>query len=114
MYLAGESIPRGAHLENYILLDLLAWRDVQSRRPEILYWRTATGEEVDFVIETPDRLLPVEVKATSRVTSSDARGLVAFLREYSDLAMGGLLLYAGTKTIRLAKGVLAVPWWQVC
>jgi predicted AAA+ superfamily ATPase len=53
LHLAGETEPRGAHLENLVLTDLLTWRDTQPRRPEVLYWRTATGDEVDFVIETP-------------------------------------------------------------
>ena len=74
LFLSGESEPRGAHLENLVLTDLLAWRDLQARRPEVLYWRTATGVEVDFVIETPDRLLPIEIKAAARVTPADAKG----------------------------------------
>ena len=112
--LAGETEPRGAHLENLVLTDLLAWRDVQVRRPEILYWRTATGQEVDFVIETPKRLLPIEVKAAARVTPADARGLEAFLDEYADSTDGGLLLHGGAETFPLTKRVLAAPWWQVC
>lgn len=114
LHLAGETELRGTHLENLVLMDLLAWRDVQARRPEVLYWRTATGQEVDFVIETPKRLLPIEVKAAARATPSDTRGLEAFLAEYAELADGGLLLYAGTETFPLTKRVLAVPWWQVC
>jgi hypothetical protein len=114
MHLAGESEPRGPHLENLILTDLLAWRDLQAQRPEILYWRTATGQEVDFVIETPKRLLPIEVKAAARATPSDAKGLETFLDEYPDLTDGALLLYAGTECMPLTGRVLAVPWWQVC
>lgn len=114
LHLAGGVEPGGAHLENFVLADLIAWRDVQSRRPEILYWRTAAGQEVDFVIETPRRLLPIEVKAATRVRPADARGLVAFLEEYPDLADGALLLYAGSEIYPLAKGVLAAPWWSVC
>ena len=114
MHLAGETEPRGPHLENLVLMDLLAWRDVQARRPEILFWRTAAGQEVDFVIETPKRVLPVEVKASSRVTPSDAKGLEAFLDEYGDLTQGGLLLYGGTDTYPLTRRVLAAPWWRVC
>ena len=113
-HLAGEAEPRGAHLENLVLMDLLAWRDVQPRRPEVLYWRTATGLEVDFVIETPRRLLPVEVKAAGRLAPSDARGLEAFLGEYPDLADGALLLHDGADTLPLTRRVLAVPWWKVC
>ncbi len=39
LHLAGVSEPTGAHLENLVLMDLLAWRDTQLDRPEVLYWR---------------------------------------------------------------------------
>lgn len=113
MFLAGESEPRGAHLENLVLTDLLAWRDLQARRPEVLYWRTATGIEVDFVIETPDRLFPIEIKASARVMTADAKGLEAFLDEYPDLADGALLIHGGEETFPLTRRVLATPWWKV-
>ena len=114
LHLAGETEPRGAHLENLVLMDLLAWRDTQARRPEVLYWRTATGEEVDFMIETPTRTVPIEVKAATKVSPADARGLESFLDEYDKTSDGGLLLYGGTETFPLTKRVLAVPWWRVC
>jgi len=113
LHLAGETEPRGAHLENLVLVDLLAWRDLTVGRPEVLYWRTASGQEVDFVVETPRRLLPIEVKASSRVTRSDVAGLEAFLDEYPDLADGGLLLYGGRETYKVTKRVLVAPWWRV-
>jgi len=75
----------------------------------VLYWRTATGAEVDFVIETPGRLLPIEVKASARVTTKDASGVESFLDEYPDLADGGLLLYAGAETFPLTRRVLVAP-----
>jgi uncharacterized protein len=114
LFLAGEGEPRGVHLENLVLTDLLAWRDVQARRPEVLYWRTAGGLEVDLVIETPSRLLPIEVKAAARVTAADAKGLTAFLDEYPEATDGGLLLHGGTETFQLTRRVLAAPWWRVC
>jgi predicted AAA+ superfamily ATPase len=113
LHLAGETEPRGAHLENLILADLLAWRDSQVPRPEILYWRTSTGEEVDFVLEWRGRLLPIEVKATSQPRLADARGLLSFRAEYPDLARTALLLHTGTETAWIAEGVLATPWWKV-
>jgi predicted AAA+ superfamily ATPase len=113
LHLAGESEPRGAHLENLVLADLIAWRDSQVPRPEVLYWRTSSGEEVDLVIEWRGRLLPVEVKATAQPRLADARGLLTFLEEYPDLARAALLLHTGTETAWIAKGVLATPWWRV-
>lgn len=114
MHLAGEDEPRGCHLENLVLCELLAWRELQIRRPEVLYWRTAAGLEVDFVIESGRKVVPVEVKASARVATSDAKGLEAFLDEYPDVAKGGLLLHTGTETFPLSRRVLAAPWWSVC
>ena len=114
LHLTGESELRGAYLENLVLMDLLAWRDTQARKPEVLYWRTAAGEEVDLVIETPFRTIPIEVKTATRLAPADARGLESFLDEYADITDGALLLYAGTETFPLTKRVLAVPWWRIC
>lgn len=114
LHLSGETTPRGAHLENLILVDLVAWRDLQFRPTQVLYWRTITGAEVDFVIETSQRLLPIEVKTARRVVPDDARGLRAFLAEYPEQSDGALVLYDGDDVISLGQGVLAVPWWRVC
>ena len=113
MHLTQETAPGGAHLENLILNDLLAWRDARLARAEILYWRTTAGEEVDFVVEVGDKLLPIEVKSTSRPRFRDIRNLLRFQSEYADQVEGGLLLHTGDTVEWLAPGVLAAPWWQV-
>mgnify|MGYP001627293627 CR=1 FL=1 len=113
LHLSGEAEPRGAHLENLVLLDLIAWRDVTTPRPEVLYWRTADGLEADFVLETPRRLLPIEVKTSSRVLPADARGLEAFLDEYPERSDGGLLLHTGHEVFPLTRRILAALWWRV-
>lgn len=110
----GKPDPQGAHLENLILLGLLAWRDARTERVEILFWRTAIGEEVDFVIESKGKLLPIEVKATTRPRLSDTTGIRAFRREYGPSSLPGLLLHAGNTLAWLTNDALAVPWWQVC
>jgi predicted AAA+ superfamily ATPase len=113
LHLAGEAEPRGAHLENLILTDLLAWRDSAIEGAEILYWRTAAGDEVDFVVEKDGLLLPIEVKATLRPSIADVRALKLFRREYADRTRAGLLLHAGSEIAWLADGILAAPWWKV-
>lgn len=113
MYLSQEDEPRGAHLENLVLQDLLAWRDSRSVRTEILHWRTTTDDEVDFVIEAGESLLPIEVKATKRPRLRDARHLRAFRAEYGRRARPGLLLHGGETLAWLTPEVLAAPWWMV-
>lgn len=113
MFLASEDEPRGAHLENMILADVLAWSGAQIDAPAVHYWRTASGDEVDFVVVRGRQILPVEVKATTRVRLEDARGLLAFQDEYGRRTRAGLLLHGGDRVEWLADRVLAAPWWAV-
>lgn len=113
LHLSAEESPRGAHLENLIVDDLFAWRETRTHRPNVLFWRTSKGAEVDLVVETPKKLVPIEVKAAPRVRIDDARHLTGFLDEYADKATAGILLYTGEDTYWLTDRVLAVSWSSV-
>ena len=112
-WLSGAGTVSGAHLETLVLVDLLVWRDSRVPAPEVLYWRTTTDLEVDFVIEAGGRLLPIEVKAAARPGYSDTRGLRAFREEYPNRFTGGLLLHGGAELQWMSDRILAVPWWRV-
>lgn len=112
LHLAREEAD-GAHLENLVLHDLLAWRDSQIPRPEVLFWRTSTGIEVDLVIEHAGGLLPIEIKATRNPGQRAVRGLEAFRDEYPDQVTGGLLLHGGEETQWISREILATPWHRV-
>jgi hypothetical protein len=99
----------GSLIENLVLLDLLAWRETASPRPEIHHWRTATGAEVDFVIEAGRRLLPVEIKAGAHPRPHDAEGLERFLAEHGRDGHLGVLLHGGDQAFPLSPRVVAVP-----
>ncbi|HET8984703.1 MAG TPA: ATP-binding protein [Trueperaceae bacterium] len=113
LHVAGQAEATGGHLENIVLNDLLVWRDAQVLRVELFHWRTSLGEEVDLVIETPEALLPIEIKATRRPRLANAAHLRTFVREYGDLAGAGLLLHDGDELEWLTPDVLAAPWWRV-
>jgi uncharacterized protein len=113
LHLAEGAEPAGAHLENLVLQDLLAWRDARLDPAEILYWRTTIGEEVDFVIEAGGRLLGLEVKAKERPRLGDAAHLRTFRAEYGERARAALLLHTGSTIEWLTPDVLAAPWWRV-
>src|ERR1017187_2514 len=113
LHLAEIDEPGGAHLENLVLHDLLAWRDARIERAELGYWRTSIREEVDFVIEAAGKLLPIEVKSTARPRLADAAHLRTFRAEYGKKARTGLLLHTGAAIEWLTPDVLAAPWWRV-
>jgi uncharacterized protein len=111
--LAHNTEPTGAHLENLIVSDLLAWRDARMQPPEIFHWRTQKGTEVDVVIQDGGAVIPIEIKMTTQPSTNHIASLRAFLTEYSDRAVGGLLLHAGQDTFWIGEGILAVPWWRI-
>lgn len=80
---------------------------------ELGYWRTTIGEEVDFVIEAANKLLPIEVKATASPRLADFAHLRTFRAEYGNKARAGLRLHTGSSVEWLTPDVLAAPWWRV-
>lgn len=113
LHLAGETEPRGAHLENLVLNELLVWRHTQIEQPELLFWRTTSGDEVDFVVEWKGQLLPIEVKSGARVRLGELKGLQLFRQEYRDSCRAGLVLHDGEEQGWVAEGIYAAPWWRV-
>jgi predicted AAA+ superfamily ATPase len=110
----GEETLRGREdagplLENLVWHHLRCWADLADPRADVCTWRTAAGEEVDFVLETARRLLPIEVKAAPRIDFADVRHLASFLDEYPDRARLGIVLYGGTECRALDRRILAVP-----
>ncbi|MBI3098216.1 MAG: ATP-binding protein [Planctomycetes bacterium] len=100
----------GALVENHVLLHLLAWRETATPRPQILHWRNASGAEVDFLIEAFPRLLPVEVKATRRLSSADGRSMEAFFAEHGRSSPFGLILHDGLEAYRFSPRIVAAPF----
>ena len=113
LHLAQVTEPEGAHFENVVLNDILAWRDSQADQSEVFHWRTSNGAEVDFVIESRNTLLPIEVKATTRPRYDDARHLGTFRNEYGERAKPGLVIHDGERLEWLTSDALAIPWWRI-
>lgn len=72
----------------------------------INYWRTKHGQEVDFIIHSEDRIIPLEVKLNSaaRVTS-----LISFLERYN-ISTGLLMFLEGQKIKSTEKVKYVFPW----
>lgn len=108
-----EAAPRsGVFLENLLLAHLDGWRETVAPRPEISYYRTAGGVEVDFVLERGRSVLPIEVKAAASVRRSDARGLEQLLAD-EPRARFGLLAHLGSEVSLLTKTVVAAPLFRL-
>lgn len=70
----------GKNLEHYLLMELIAYKNISRKRFDICYWRTKTGLEVDFILGNAE--IAVEVKINEQVHQQDLKGLIAFCEEY--------------------------------
>ncbi len=99
----------GALLENLVLCGLLGWRETSPAGPQIHYWRTTGGAEIDFVIELGRRLLPIEVKASAQIRVDNLRHLEAFQREHAERAPLAVVLHDTPVPHVLARGIVGLP-----
>ncbi|MFY7922391.1 MAG: ATP-binding protein [Gemmatimonas sp.] len=73
----------GASREGLVYQHLAAWC-AAARDARLTTWRTTGGVEVDFVVESSDGLVAIEVKSGHTLRPADRRGLLAFHDEFPD------------------------------
>lgn len=70
----------GRAFEHFIGTEILAHRGYSELDYEVNFWRTKSGQEVDFILGGGE--VAVEVKGTVRVDTRDLHGLQAFVQQY--------------------------------
>jgi len=99
----------GGLFENLVLQQLQVPASLMSPQARIHYWRTAAGQEVDFVLEWGRSLVAFECKLSDRPKFEDARFLNLFLSDYPECACG-VVVHTGSNIARLGERVIALPW----
>jgi predicted AAA+ superfamily ATPase len=115
-YLAGadslepgrDDLLRGALFETYVAQNLSALLEAHAPQAQLSFWHEQGRHEVDFVIETGRKVLAIEVKAASRWTESDCRGLRAFLERTPD-CLAAVLAYNGREAAHLGGRLWTIP-----
>ncbi len=117
-YLLGATVDRlkahgnlaGNILENFVFMELRKQSTWSATQPHLFYWRTASGQEVDVVLEDrPGRVVGVEVKAAATLSGSDVRGLLALATTAGKHWLRGVVLYTGTEVIPFSANLHGVP-----
>ena len=110
---AGETLLKleaGALFEQWVLTELYYRCQYHGRGYRLSTWRTPTGAEVDAIVETPDELLPVEVKWTDRPKPADARHVEKFIGLHADRCRRGFVVCRTPQPQQLSARVTALPW----
>ena len=100
----------GRLLETFVVSEIrkqLSWTDP---RTALYHLRTATGQEVDIVLEKPDgSIAAVEVKASATVRPSDFAALRALREQFGKRFHGGVVLCLGDQIVPLDDKLWLVP-----
>ncbi len=103
----------GALFEGLVVSEAIKVLAHTGRRPELYYWRSHDGLEVDLLVPVGDRLLPVEIKATATPTARHARPLDRFRKTAGGRSTDHGLLVCRVKERRaLPGGHAALPWGE--
>ena len=96
----------GGALEGLVAQHLRAWTAYRDQGEQVYFWRTKSGNKVDFVVYGKETFAAIEVKNAKRVASRDTRALREFAQDYPGVKT--CLLYRGRERIML-DGVPCLP-----
>ncbi|MBI4691206.1 MAG: ATP-binding protein [Nitrospirae bacterium] len=105
---------KGVLLENAVCERLSSIISLSDREARLHYWRTKTKEEVDFVVVTPERVLPIEVKNSKQVQPRQLKGLRRFMEKENEIAgiVIGMFEDAGILSDR-ETNIYLIPYWML-
>lgn len=103
----------GALFEGLIVSEAYKVFALGGKRPDLFFWRSQDGLEVDLVLRMPEGLVPIEIKLTATPTLKHAevlgklKGLAG-----ASAAPEGVLVCNVAEPTRLPGNNLALPWRQ--
>ena len=120
-YLAGLKDPDhaasgplgGPIFETAVLLEIVKAFVNRGEEPQVHFWRTSAGAEVDLVVETGGKLIPIEVKLSATPRPAMASGIQIFHEDLGEKAGPGFVIHPGEVRLPLAPKVVALPFAEL-
>ncbi|MCK5594624.1 DUF4143 domain-containing protein, partial [bacterium] len=99
----------GSILETWIISEFIKHNNIQRKKKNLYFWRTSNGAEVDLLIENDGKIIPIEIKNSSRIKVESIRGIKEFISMDIDRVPFGIVLYRGDEAYRISDKIWAVP-----
>jgi len=103
----------GAIMETNAVCEVMKTIWHRGTEPQVYFWRTSAGVEVDIIVDTGTELIPVEVKQTATPNPGMVNGIQAFCSDMQNKAGKGYLIHSGLEKMPLKKGVTAWPFGEL-
>lgn len=120
-YLAGLKDPdhammgpmAGAIMETAVVTEVVRALTHKAEAPQIYFWRTSTGTEVDLIVDTGTRLIPIEVKVSSTANRRMVKGIEIFREALGERVGKGYMIHPGDEKLPLGKNAVAWPFGEL-
>jgi predicted AAA+ superfamily ATPase len=99
---------RGASFEGLVIEELITRTLRRWVRPQIHFWRTRAGGEVDLLLGAGRRLVPVEIKLSTTVERRDLVGLRQCMKDL-DLKRG-FVIANSAEPRDIGRDLRVIPW----
>ena len=103
----------GAIMETAVLTEIVKTLTHQGHEPRVYFWRTAVGAEVDIVVETEGRIMPIEVKVSATPRAIMARSIKTLQADMGDKVLPGYVVHPGDISLPLGEGITAMPYAEL-
>lgn len=99
----------GPVLENFVVMELIKQCGWSEKHVRISHYRSHTGHEVDIILEAGSRVVGIEVKSASHLTSEHSKGLRHLREVIGEKFHRGIVLYTGRQTAAIDDRIWAMP-----
>ena len=103
----------GPIMETALLLEIVKTLTHCGIDPQVYFWWTAAGTEVDIVIETGGKLVPIEVKLSATPRPAMAGAIKSLQKDFGEKAMPGYVVHPGDVRLPLGSNVTALPFAEL-
>ena len=105
----GYEVITGELFENYIASEMMKYLRTINSDARLSFYRTRSGMEIDFILETPNGLLAIEAKNRESVINKDFSAIRKVLQTTQQNWLGGIVIYRGNKLIKIDENLWAIP-----
>ena len=107
-----ESWPRrGSSFEGLVIEELASQAAERLVRPGLFFWRTQAGAEVDMLVVSGRKILPIEVKLGVAVDHYSVAGLRGCMKDLS--LKRGFVVSTARERARIGKNIEIIPWEEL-
>lgn len=103
---------RGGLMESLVITELNKTRYNQGFLPRTYFWRDRYGHEVDCLVEQANKLIPIEIKASTSLSADFFQGIDYWRGLAGTQAGNSFAVYAGDKNYKSKAGSI-VSWKKI-